>query len=107
MKITLIEKGLNAIIYPFNTLNIIFTQLNFLDFQLFCELSLYLSNFRCDSFGNRPVTATSSQNRKTGPGGRVRSGSTGNRPQTAINRSNHIQQQSQPQQNSQPNSQQV
>ncbi|XP_055324575.1 la-related protein 1 isoform X3 [Sitodiplosis mosellana] len=61
---------------------------------------------RCDSFGNRPVTATSSQqNRKTGPGGRVRSGSTGNRPQTA-NRQNHIQQQSQPQQNSQSNPQQ-
>ncbi|XP_031620917.1 la-related protein 1-like isoform X2 [Contarinia nasturtii] len=60
---------------------------------------------RCDSFGNRAVTATSSQNRKTGPGGRVRSGSTGNRPQTAINRQqNHIQIQSQ--QNSQSNQQQ-
>lgn len=39
--------------------------------------------FRCDSFGNRPVTAPSSHNRRnaSGPGGRVRSGSTGNRPQ--------------------------
>lgn len=63
--------------------------------------------YRCDSFGNRPVTATSSQNRRTGPGGRVRSGSTGNRPQTAINRQNHIQQQTQPQQNTQSNLQQV
>lgn len=61
---------------------------------------------RCDSFGNRPVTATS-QNRKTGPGGRVRSGSTGNRPQTVITRQNHIQQQSQSQQNSHSNSQQA
>lgn len=42
---------------------------------------------RCDSFGNRPVTAPSSQYRKNafGPGGRVRSGSTGNRPQVANN----------------------
>lgn len=60
---------------------------------------------RCDSFGNRPVvTATSSQNRKTGPGGRVRSGSTGNRPQTAThNRQNHNQQHTQSQHNSQSN----
>lgn len=39
---------------------------------------------RCDSFGNRPVTAPS-QNRKQF-GGRVRSGSTGNRPQVVTNR---------------------
>lgn len=41
-------------------------------------------HFRCDSFGNRPVTAPS-QNRKQF-GGRVRSGSTGNRPQVVSNR---------------------
>lgn len=71
------------------------------------SFSLYVK-YRCDSFGNRPVTATSSQNRKTGPGGRVRSGSTGNRPQTATNnRQNHSQQHMQSQQNSQSNSAQV
>lgn len=50
-------------------------------------LPSFSSTFRCDSFGNRPVTAPSSQNRKNafGPGGRVRSGSTGNRPQVANN----------------------
>lgn len=62
---------------------------------------------RCDSFGNRSVTATSSHNRRSGPGGRVRSGSTGNRPHTVITRQNHIQQQSQSQQTSQSNLQQA
>lgn len=75
-----------------------------MDFILICVVAFFS---RCDSFGNRPVTATSSQNRRSGPGGRVRSGSTGNRPQTAINRQNHIQQQTQPQQSTQSNSQQV
>lgn len=64
-------------------------------------------NIRCDSFGNRPVNATSSQNRKTGPGGRVRSGSTGNRPQTATNNRQNHSQHTNSQQNSQSNSVQV
>lgn len=46
---------------------------------IFTFIIMHLKN-RCDSFGNRPVTA-SSQNRRAG-GGRIRSGSTGNKPQT-------------------------
>lgn len=42
--------------------------------------NLFQNYFRCDSFGNRPVATSSSQNRKNV--GRIRSGSTGNRPQT-------------------------
>lgn len=42
---------------------------------------MYLSLCRCDSFGNRPVNATNNHYRKNSFGsGRVRSGSTGNRP---------------------------
>lgn len=55
--------------------------------QYFRSITFFVSRFfsRCDSFGNRPVTAPSSQYRKnaSGHGGRVRSGSTGNRPQVA------------------------
>lgn len=41
----------------------------------------YPSQFRCDSFGNRPVDVSNNRNRKNSFGtGRVRSGSTGNRP---------------------------
>lgn len=73
-------------------------------FEIFELIFLLKSCSRCDSYGNRPVTATSSsQNRKNnGASGRTRSGSTGNRPQTVNNnRQNH----SQPQ--NQQNSQQV
>lgn len=53
--------------------------------MIYIAFNSHQFRFRCDSFGNRPVTAPSSQYRKNtnGPGGRVRSGSTGNRPQVA------------------------
>lgn len=55
-------------------------------FYLF-SFNFLLHTIRCDSFGNRPVTAPTSQNRSV----RVRSGSTGNRPQ-AVNHNYNKQQ---------------
>lgn len=63
-------------------------------------LIISFTKHRCDSFGNRPVTATSQYRKSNGPGGRTRSGSTGNRPQTVNTNNRQNQNSQQTQQNS-------
>lgn len=55
---------------------------------------VYFIENRCDSFGNRHVEVTNNRNRKNSFGtGRVRSGSTGNRPVKAYNHARPLRQQ--------------